>query len=139
MINKSSKLSVSFKETNPYLKCKGNYTPAKVSVKNARMTDDDGNSIEEWKLLSPLQTNTEPEFTHATRTLNLGYAFLENALNLDKNGKSQRPMKPRNNDSYEKWNRYNNWNRLSDDDKVRFHLMEIAKDQGLKLVSFEIM
>jgi len=125
MIDKDSKLQANFKEIGEYLKNRGNYSTAGIKVKNAFKDD------EEFVLIVPSRIFQAPEYKSATRSVQMDNSFIEMALT--------RPKKPRNGAAYSEWNIYNNWKKLSDNDKLEFQLNKYAHDINCELIGFEII
>lgn len=138
MINKNSQVEAIFQEVGSTLIRKGKYESAKIQVKNGNTKD------EVCVILKQSRTIQEPEYAHATRNLHLGFAFIEHALNLDDRGKSQRPKCPRGSDIH-RWKRSpkgrvaDRWKVATDEEKIKVELELIGNDQGLTLLSFEIL
>lgn len=140
MINKESRLVVSFKEKNSYLSRKGNYETADIKVINPFGIDSKTKeSTEKVLTKTPMRVINEPVLNYATRNLNLSYAFLEMALNLDDKCKSQRPERPRKHGTKKDWDLYNRWNIMSEKEKIRIKLLEYAHDINCELISFDIL
>ena len=130
MITKNNKVVVSLRENVATLNASGKYASA--------ILDKEGNLITKSKTLR------NPIYKNATRTINLGYTFLEMALNLDEKGKSHKPKPPRKINI----NRFlrspegklmQKWNQATDEDKIKVHLDKIAYDLNCTLVSFDIL
>ena len=129
-ITKESKLIVSLEEMVATLNCRGKYTVAKLNSK--------GDIIQKSKTLD------NPKYVRATRTLNMGFSFIEMALNLDEDGKSHKPKPPKRT-NYNQWLRTPEgklslvWNTSTPEQKIKIHLDSIAFDLNCRIVTFEIL
>ena len=92
-----------------------------------------------YEVITHSETIKEPVYAKSTRNINLNYAFVEMALNLNKNGESLKPEKPNQKATKKEWDNWKNWLKLSNQDKIRPHLEAMANDMQSVLVSFEIL
>jgi hypothetical protein len=129
-MNKDSQISLTYVLQGEYLLNKGIYTTANVTVKNP-------NSRKEVFITNkPLQTIKRAEYEKATQQVTLSSSFIEMAL--------ERPVKP-DGMSFQRWLRtplgqlYQNWNKLSDEQKVKFHVEQYVIDMGGEDYSYEII
>lgn len=128
-MNKDVKVFATFKENGEYLLNRGVYSVAKI--------DFDGNTKSHSKTLK------EPEDSNATRSQFFGYEFVEYALNLDKDGKSRKPIAPKEN--FRRWLKspegklFLEWNKASNREKIKVKLDELASDMNCTLTSFDIL
>lgn len=130
MMNKDSQISLTYVLQGEYLLNKGIYTTANVTVKNP-------NSRKEVFITNkPLQTIKRAEYEKATQQVTLSSGFIEMAL--------ERPEKPEGM-SFQRWLRtplgqlYQNWNKLSDEQKIKFHVEQYVIDMGGEDYSYEII
>lgn len=130
MMNKDSQISLTYVLQGEYLLNKGIYTTANVTVKNP-------NSRKEVFITNkPLQTIKRAEYDKATQQVTLSSGFIEMAL--------ERPEKPEGM-SFQRWLRtplgqlYQNWNKLSDEQKIKFHVEQYVIDMGGEDYSYEII
>lgn len=130
MMNKDSQISLTYVLQGEYLLNKGIYTTANVTVKNP-------NSRKEMFITNkPLQTIKRAEYEKATQQVTLSSGFIEMAL--------ERPEKPEGM-SFQRWLRtplgqlYQNWNKLSDEQKIKFHVEQYVIDMGGEDYSYEII
>ena len=130
MISKDSKISLSFSEAGESLSKLGVYKTAEVYVKNAFTKN------EVFKINKPMQTIKRAEFTKSTRHITLGSAFVEKALEF--------PKKPEDT-NYHRWLRTplgrisQSWKKLSDEQKIKFHIEQYVFDMGGEDYKFEII
>ena len=129
-MNKDSQISLTYVLQGEYLLNKGIYTTADVTVKNP-------NSRKEVFITNkPLQTIKRAEYEKATQQVTLSSNFIEMAL--------ERPEKPEGM-SFQRWLRtpmgklYQNWNKLSDEQKINFHIEQYVMDMGGEDYSYEII
>lgn len=129
-MNKDSQISLTYVLQGEYFLNKGIYTTADVTVKNP-------NSRKEVFITNkPSQTLKRAEYDKATQEVNLNNSFIEMAL--------ERPSKP-DGMSFQRWLRtpmgklYQNWNKLSDEQKVNFHVEQYVMDMGGEDYSYEII
>lgn len=125
MITKQSTCSASFKEIGETIQQRGVYSVAKISVQNSFKDNEVCTILEQSKTIK------EPIFKQATRSIKLSNSFLELCLT--------RPKKPHSSATYKEWDFYNEWNKISKVDKVRFQLEKLAHDLNSELISFEIL
>ena len=129
-MNKDSQISLTYVLQGEYLLNKGIYTTADVTVKNP-------NSRKEVFITNkPSQTIKRAEYEKATQQVTLSSSFIEMAL--------ERPEKPEGM-SFQRWLRtplgqlYQNWNKLSDEQKIKFHVEQYVIDMGGEDYSYEII
>lgn len=124
-INKDSKVVISLEEMGTTLVSKGNYSVADIDVKNG-LTEN-----EIFKLIKPSQTLKEPVFKQATKSITLGYEFLEKAFD--------RPVKPHRRASQKEWNTFTQWNKMSMKEKLAISIIKLAQAYQCNLIDFEIL
>ena len=129
-MNKDSQISLAYVLQGEYLLNKGIYTTANVTVKNP-------NSRKEVFITNkPSQTIKRAEYDKATQQVTLSSSFIEMAL--------ERPEKPEGM-SFQRWLRtplgqlYQNWNKLSDEQKIKFHVEQYVIDMNGEDYSYEII
>lgn len=133
-VTKESRIFVSFKEINEYQVRPGKYSTAKINWDKNK---------EEYVTTSHSQTLEEPITIAPTRSLTLGFPFIERALNLDDKGKSRKPKPPKGN--INRWLRtpegqlFQNWNRSSYKDKIKVALKELAYELKSEIIDFELI
>ena len=113
-----------------YLLNKGIYTTANVTVKNP-------NSRKEVFITNkPLQTIKRAEYEKATQQVTLGTQFVRHALTV--------PEKPENM-SWGRWLRtplgklYQDWKKLTNEQKIAFHVQQYVMDMNGEDYSYEII
>jgi len=130
MINKDSKISLSYVLAGESLVKAGVYETAKVLVVNG-FTDN-----EVFKELQPMRTIKRAEYSKATNSTTLGNSFVQMALEV--------PKKPEG-VNYHRWLRTpmgkisQQWKRMSDEQKVTFHVEQFVHDMGGEEYSFEFI
>jgi len=131
-MNKQSVLKATFQECDNHLIASGKYAAAEMSVKKAFKYDEKtGESLEIVNVLEPMKVIKEPEFKHATRNITMSNEFLQMCM--------VRSVKPHKSASFGEWEAYNNFNKISDEDKVRYQLEKYGHDINCDLISFEIL
>lgn len=124
-----TQVSVTFEECGETLVSRGNYSSAKVQVLNSFQKN------EVFKVLEQSKTLREPEFKSATKTTTLGSAFVEMALEKPRppKGKAHWWLKTDEGKMAQKWGSY------SDKEKVKMRLDSMANDQGLTVLTFDLL
>ena len=130
MINKESKISLSYILAGECLSRKGVYTSADVFVKNPFTKS------ELFKVNKPSKTIIQPIYSKATQYVTLGTSFIQNAL--------AQPKKP-DGMNWHYWLKTplgkvaQNWKKLSDKQKIQFHIEQYVADMGGEEFSYEII
>lgn len=134
MIDQSSRLLLTLQESNnKILVSKGKYETAKIKVKNSWKENESVVELDKMKTIRP------PKYSTPTKSVRLGYSFIEGALNLDKKGKSHRPDKPKGKYSFLRFKLWENWMRMGTEAKLKAVCEIYANDQQCELVSLEII
>jgi len=129
-MNKDNSISLTYTLGGETLIRSGVYTVADVTVKNPFTKN------EVFILNKPSQTIKKAEYNKATQQVTLSSSFIEMAL--------ERPVKP-DGMSFQRWLRtpmgklYQNWNKLSDEQKVKFHVEQYVIDMNSEDYSYEII
>ena len=129
-MNKDNSISLTYTLGGETLIRSGVYTVADVTVKNPFTKN------EVFILNKPSQTIKKAEYNKAAQQVTLSSSFIEMAL--------ERPVKP-DGMSFQRWLRtplgqlYQNWNKLSDEQKVKFHVEQYVIDMGSEDYSYEII
>lgn len=131
MITKNTKVALSLRENGSTLVRKGNYESAEIEVKNAFLTDGNGNSLEKVKELTPMKTKQSPKYEFSTKNIILGYDFILGAL--------ERPAKPHKKASQKEWDIFVKWNKMSNENKIAISCEKLAQAYNAELISFELM
>jgi len=130
MISKESQVSLTYTLAGEYLLRKGKYTSADVYVKNPFTKN------EVFKLNKPSKTLVQPVYETAVQQITLGNQFIRQALTV--------PEKPENM-SWNRWLRtplgklYQDWKKLSNEQKVAFHIEQYVIDMNGEDYSYEII
>lgn len=130
MITTDNQISLTYELGGEYLLRKGSYTVADVTVKNPLSKN------EVFILNKPSQTIKKAEYDRATQQVTLSSSFIEMAL--------EKPSKPEGM-SFQRWLRtplgqlYQNWNKLSNEQKVKFHVEQYVIDMNGEDYSYEII
>ena len=128
MIDSNSTLLLILKEKNKStLVVRGKYTTATEKKVNGHFVK------------VPSKTIKPPEYKTATKAVKLGFAFIENELRIDNNGKSHRPEKPRGNHSRLRFNLWEHWNTMNLNSRLKAICQIYANDQNCELENFEII
>jgi len=112
MIEKNSKIFLTFNESGKYITKRGEYSVAKLS----------GGVI-----TTPSKTLVQPEYADCTRSIKLSYEFIKNALEIPKG-----PQKG--SSEWYRWLRSpigqlsQNWKKYSEIEKLDLHISELVKD-----------
>lgn len=129
-MNKDNSISLTYTLGGETLVRPGVYTVANITVKNPFTKN------EVFILNKPSQTIKKAEYNKATQQVTLSSSFIEMAL--------ERPEKPEGM-SFQRWLRtplgqlYQNWNKLSDEQKIKFHVEQYIIDMGGEDYSYEII
>ena len=130
MISKESKIFLTYNVGGEYLKQSGKYTSADVSVINPFTKN------EVFKLNKPSQTLQRAVYEKATQQVTLGNQFIRQALTV--------PEKPKNM-SWGRWLRtplgklYQDWKKLTNEQKIAFHVQQYVMDMNGEDYSYEII
>lgn len=131
MINNNSTLSATFEECGNHLVSRGHYSRAKVQVQNG--FNIGGKEV--VKVLEQSRTIEEPVFKSATKNTIMSFEFIKMALEKPRapKGKLHWWLKSDEGKISQKWGK------ISDEDKIQFRLEQMAHDQGMKLLTFEVL
>jgi hypothetical protein len=130
MINKDSRISLNYSLTGESLVKAGVYTVAKVNVING-CTDK-----EVFSLISPSRTVCNAVYSKATKQTTLSGGFVEMALEL--------PRCPKGDNRF-RWMRTplgrisQQWKKMSDEQKIKFHIEQYVLDMEGEEFSYEII
>lgn len=130
MISKESQISLTYTVGGEYLLRQGKYTSADVSVTNPFSKN------EVFKLNKPSQTIERAVYEKTVQQVTLGTQFVRHALTV--------PEKP-DNMSWGRWLRtplgklYQDWKKLSDAQKIAFHVQQYVIDMNGEDYSYEII
>ena len=130
MIPKDSRISLSFLEAGESLSMLGVYKTAEIYVKNAFTKN------EVFKINKPMKVIKKPEYAKSTTHVTLYSMFVEKAL--------EHPKKPEG-VNYHRWLRTplgrisQGWKKLTDEQKLKFHVEQYVFDMGGEDYKFEII
>ena len=130
MINKESKISLTYTLRGEYLSRKGQYISADVFVKNPFQ------KTEVYKVNKPMQTIQRAEYQKAYVTITLNESFVQ--MCLDKPEK-QEGM------SMVRWLRtplgkmFLQWKKMNDAQKIEAHIKQYVEDMGGEDYSYELI
>ena len=128
MISNDSKILLTVSRGKSLAKA-GVYKEAEVSVKNSFQKN------EEYKVLKQMRVVDPPEYKESTQVITLGHYFIKNALS--------RPEKPR--QGFYHWIKtpigklFQDWKRMSDNQKLQIHLDELAESLGGTVKSWDLI
>lgn len=130
MINKNNQILLTYTLGGEFLLTRGIYTSADVTVINPFTKN------EVYKLNKPMQTIKRAEYEKATQQVTLNSSFIEMAL--------ERPEKPEGM-SFNRWIRtpigrlYLDWKKLSNEQKIEFHIQQYVISMNGEDYSYEII
>jgi len=130
MISKESQISLTYTLGGECLVRKGQYTSADVYVKFPFTKN------EVFKINKPSKTIVHAEYEKAVQQVTLSNSFVQTALD--------KPEKP-NDMSWNRWLRtpigklYQDWKKLSDEQKIAFHVNQYVIDMNGEDYSYEII
>jgi|SRR6056297_1447106 len=130
MINKESKISLTYTLRGEYLVRKGSYISADIYVNNAFTKN------ETFKVNKPMKTNIQAEYQKAYVTITLNESFVQ--MCLDKPEK-QEGM------SMGRWLRtplgkmFLQWKKMNDAQKIEAHIKQYVEDMGGEDYSYELI
>lgn len=130
MINKDSKISLTYTLGGECLVLPGIYSTAKVTVTNPYT------KIEVVKVEKPMVTHEPAIYSKAEQTVTLDSSFVQMAL--------EQPKKPEDM-NYHRWLRTplgkiaQEWRKMKDEQKIAFHVGLYVMDMGGEDYTYEIM
>ncbi len=129
MINKNSKIVLTYQLGGTTLQERGIYKTAEVYVKNSGKN-------EVFKVDKPMQTIKQPVYKQASQIVTLNSDFVQSAL--------ERPEKPKDK-PFRLWSKepigkvFLEWRKLSSEQKLEAHIKQYVLDMGGEEYSYEII
>lgn len=130
MVNKETQISLTYTLGGESLVKAGVYQTAEVKVTNGFTKK------EIFKVVKPMQTIKQAEYSKATKEVTLNNSFVQNCL--------ERPVKPKDK-PFSMWTRepigkaFLDWNKLSEEQKIKAHIEQYVLDMGGEEFSYKIL